>query len=219
VTTPKGDASTRDTLITFRKHVLWALVFGVPLGFSFVLGHHHFSMRAWSFASLIVCLLPVAIWRVELAREWRAARRGARSAEPVAAPVLTAEAVPAPVLSAEPEPREEPVPAPVPSEEPVRREHLRPVPDLPREPVREQPLDPAAFGRRKRHQVVRFDRRTTLTRDRHGAVERTASGPVRELRLGRRKNHVVVRFGPPQGHQFGEHPEQESWQVFDQAEA
>ena len=24
VTTPKGDASTRDTLITFRKHVLWA---------------------------------------------------------------------------------------------------------------------------------------------------------------------------------------------------
>jgi len=28
-----------------------------------------------------------------------------------------------------------------------------------------------------------------------------------------------VRFGPPQGHRFGEQPEQESWQVFDQAEA
>jgi hypothetical protein len=233
VTTPKGDASTRDTLITFRKHVLWALVFGVPLGLSFVLGHHHFSMRAWSFASLIVCLLPVAIWRVELARERRAARRGARSAERVAAPALSAEPVAAPALSAEPvaaparsaepvaepKPREEPVPAPVPPEEPVRREHLRPVPDLPREPVREQPLDPAAFGRRKRHEVVRFDRRTTLTRDRHGAVERTTSGPVRELHPGRRKNHLVVRFGPPQGHRFGEHSEEESWQVFDQAEA
>jgi hypothetical protein len=191
VTTPKGDASTRDTLITFRKHVLWALVFGVPLLFSFVLGHHHFSMRAWSFASLIVCLLPVAIWRVELARE--------RRAEPVP----------------------EPVPAPVPEPaEPVRREHLRPVPDLPREPVREEPLEPAAFERRKRHEVVRFDRRIMLTRDRHGAVERTTTGPVRELRPGRRKNHLVVRFDPPQGHRFGEHPEQEQrWQIFDQAEA
>jgi hypothetical protein len=67
---------------------------------------------------------------------------------------------------------------------------------------------------------VRFDRRTMLTRDRHGAVERTTSGPVRELRPGRRKNHVVVRFDPPRGHQFGEHPEQEQpWQVFDRAEA
>src|SRR6185295_6157965 len=68
VTTPKGEARTRDTLITFRKHLLWAVVFGVPLGLSFVLGHHHFSMRAWSVASLIVCLLPVAIWRFELRR-------------------------------------------------------------------------------------------------------------------------------------------------------
>ena len=93
------------------------------------------------------------------------------------------------------------------------------VPDLPREPVPEQPLEPAASVRRKRHEVVRFDPSTTLTRDRHGAVERTNPGPVRELRPGRRKNHVVVRFGPPQGHRFAEHPEQESWQVFDQAEA
>jgi hypothetical protein len=192
VTTPKGDASTRDTLITFRKHVLWALVFGVPLLFSFVLGHHHFSMRAWSVASLIVCLLPVAIWRVELARAQRAQRRE----EPVPAPA--------------------PVPAPV---EPVRRERLRPVPDLPREPVREETLEPVAFERRKRHEVVRFDRRG-LTRDRHGAVERTATGPVRGLTQGRRKNHVVVRFDPPRGHQFGEHAEHEQpWQVFDQAEA
>jgi hypothetical protein len=203
VTTPKGDASTRDTLITFRKHVLWALVFGVPLLFSFVLGHHHFSMRAWSFASLIVCLLPVAIWRVELARERRAERREASAAEPVA----------------EPERREEPVPAPAAPVEPVRREHLRPVPDLPRKPVREEPLEPAAFERRQRHEVVRFDRRA-MTRDRHGAVERSTTGPARELRPGRRKNHVVVRFDAPQGHQFGEHPEQEQpWQVFDQAEA
>jgi len=188
VTTPKGDASTRDTFITFRKHLLWALVFGVPLVFSFILGHHHFSMRAWSFVSLVVCLLPVAIWRVELIR--------ARRAEPAF------EAV------AEPEP--------VPVEEPDRI--LRPVPDLPPEPVREEPLAPAAVERRKEHQVVRFDRRTALVRDRLERVANAAGVPVRELKRGRRKNHVVVRFDPPQGHQFGEHDVPE-WQVYDQAEA
>jgi len=190
VTTPKGDASTRDTLITFRKHLLWALVFGVPLAFSFILGHHHFSMRAWSFASLVVCLLPVAVWRVELFR--------ARRAEPVAAPV--AAAVAAAVV--EPEPVEEP------------ERVLRPVPDLPPEPVREEPLAPVAVERRKHHQVVRFDRRTAIVRD------RVANGvlPVREFKRGRRKNHVVVRFDPPQGHQFGQQ-EPPEWQVYDQAEA
>ncbi|MEA2418239.1 MAG: hypothetical protein QOE60_445, partial [Thermoleophilaceae bacterium] len=208
VTTPKGDASTRDTLITFRKHLLWALVFGVPLALSFVYGHHHFSMRAWSFASLIVCLMPVAIWRVEAFRE----RRAKRAAEPRAEPVrvalpqpvaaAAAAALPQPVASAAPQPHPEPV------AEPVRREHLRPVPVLPRERV--------ASERRTRHEVVRFERRVALTPDRQVAVEH--SQPVRELKPGRRKNHVVVRFDPPQGHQFGEQTEP-GWQVFDQAEA
>ena len=170
--------------------MLWALVFGVPLLFSFVLGHHHFSMRAWSFASLIVCLLPVAIWRVELVRERRAERRGEPVAEPAA---LEVEPVAAPCSAPSrcPERREEPVPVPAPAPaDPVRREHLRPVPDLPREPVREEPLEPAAFERRKLHEVVRFDRRTALTRDRHGAVEptddrsgaRAAAGAAQEPR-------------------------------------
>ena len=204
VTTPKGDASTRDTLITFRKHLLWALVFGVPLLLSFVVGHHHFSMRAWSFASLIVCLLPVAVWRVELMRERRATRAADRK----------------------PERREEPVPAPAAPPAPARREHLRPVPDLPRRPAPHAPLKPVAAEpawpareRRNRHQVVRFDQRTMLTRDEHGAVERVPNDAgVRELKAGRRKNHVVVRFDPPAGRRLGHTPEPE-WQVFDQAEA
>jgi len=204
VTTPKGDASTRDTLITFRKHLLWALVFGVPLLLSFVVGHHHFSMRAWSFASLIVCLLPVAVWRVELMRERRATRAADRK----------------------PERREEPVPAPAAPPAPARREHLRPVPDLPRRPAPHAPLKPVAAEpawpareRRNRHQVVRFDQRTMLTRDEHGAVERVPNDAgVRELKEGRRKDHVVVRFDPPAGRRLGHTPEPE-WQVFDQAEA
>jgi cellulose synthase/poly-beta-1,6-N-acetylglucosamine synthase-like glycosyltransferase len=203
VTTPKGNAGTRDTAITFRKHMLWALVFGVPLLFSFLLGHHHFSMRAWSFASLIVCLMPVGIWRIEQARE----RRAERAAEP------------------KPERREQPAPVPTAPAEPIP---LRPVPDLLRVPVPETPLAPAAAEparawpaereRRRHHKVVRFDRRVVLSRDQHGALERTPTGSVRELRPGRRKAHVVVRFDPPQGHQFGQQPDPE-WQVHDRAEA
>jgi cellulose synthase/poly-beta-1,6-N-acetylglucosamine synthase-like glycosyltransferase len=178
VTTPKGDAGTRDTIVTFRKHLLWACVFGVPLALSFVLGHHHFSMRAWSFASLVVCLLPVAIWRVELVRQ----RRAARVAPPVARPRAE---------ERQPEPAPAPAPVPLPAPEPAR--HLRPVPDLPREPVAE-PL-PAA---RKHHQFVRFDRRPAPApapaADHPPARGREAAESVRELTKGRRKHHVVVRF-------------------------
>jgi cellulose synthase/poly-beta-1,6-N-acetylglucosamine synthase-like glycosyltransferase len=151
VTTPKGDARTADTVITFRKHLLWALVFGVPLALSFVLANHHASMRAWSFASLLVCLLPVAIWRFELRRQRAAA------AEPVAV---------------EPVPDPEPLPEPI----PLRPAPVLPLPDLPAaETPREQrkrhqvvrfgrrrehrPVEPVrefAHGRRKDHVVVRF---------------------------------------------------------------
>ena len=215
VTTPKGDAGTRDSLITFRKHLLWAMVFGVPLALSFAFGHHHFSMRAWSFVSLVVCLLPVAIWRVELFRERRAER------------------------VAEPKPEPAPVRPAAPPLAPARREHLRPVPDLPRVPapdlprvpVREEPLMPVAAeaarswperGRRRLHQVVRFDRLIEVAAQQRRPAERRPDEPqpVRELKRGLRKHHVVVRFQPPQGHQFGQRPESASeWQLYDQAEA
>ena len=203
-------------MITFRKHLLWALVFGVPLALSFAFGHHHFSMRAWSFASLVVCLLPVAIWRVELVRERRAervaepqARAGSRCGRP-------------------------------------RRRSRRPAASTcgrcrtcrgcrPRtcrgcRSARSRSMPVAAGparswqerGRRKRHQVVRFDRRIEVAAQQRRPDERRPDEPqpVRELKRGRRKNHVVVRFEPPQGHQFGQRPEPASeWQLFDQAEA
>jgi cellulose synthase/poly-beta-1,6-N-acetylglucosamine synthase-like glycosyltransferase len=128
VTTPKGDARTRDTVITFRKHLLWALVFGVPLAFSFVLGNHHASMRAWSVASLVVCLLPVAIWRVELRRQ--------RAEQPVAA---------------EPEP--EPLPEPI----PLRPVPALPLPDLPAATVRHERRrrhQMVRFERRREHRPL-----------------------------------------------------------------
>jgi cellulose synthase/poly-beta-1,6-N-acetylglucosamine synthase-like glycosyltransferase len=92
VITPKGDAQTRDGLITFRKHLLWSGVFGLPLALSLVLGHDHTSMRAWSAASLAVCLLPVAIWLVERARGTPKVERSPQSAPPAPAAELVQEA-------------------------------------------------------------------------------------------------------------------------------
>jgi hypothetical protein len=124
----------------------------------------------------VVCLLPVAIWRVELRRQ--------RAEQPAAA---------------EPEPEPEPLPEPIP---------LRPVPAL---PLPDLPAAAAPRERRKRHQMVRFERRRE-----HRPLE-----PVREFAHGRRKDHVVVRFAPPQGSPV---PVQDTepdlaWQMFGEAEA
>ena len=158
VTTPKGDASTRDTLITFRKHLLWAVVFGVPLALSFALGHHHFSMRAWSVASLIVCLLPVAIWRFELAARAGSAKRRRRCRRPsrTCGPCRTcrAEPRPAPAPHAACRRRE---PAPRGRAQAPPRRALRPAARA--APGRRRPSRCAvpAAGRPKNHVVVRFD--------------------------------------------------------------
>ena len=93
VITPKGNAQTRDSLVTFRKHLLWGLIFGVPLALSLVLGHDHTSMRAWSAASLVVCVLPLAIWRVQCFRRRGRAEPALRAVEPAHAHARTPELV------------------------------------------------------------------------------------------------------------------------------
>jgi cellulose synthase/poly-beta-1,6-N-acetylglucosamine synthase-like glycosyltransferase len=138
VTTPKGDARTRDTLITFRKHILWALVFGVPLLLSFVLGHQHASMRAWTFASLVVCLLPVAIWRLE--------SRGQEQEAPEEQPEPVKHLRAVPDLPIERRKRHET----------VRFERRAPAAHARRERKRHEPVRELAPGRRKDHVVVRF---------------------------------------------------------------
>ena len=68
-------ASARSVLIC-----AWAAVFAIPLAVSFPLGHDRLAMRLWSFASLLVCLLPVGIWLLQLHRDRR------RASGPVASP-------------------------------------------------------------------------------------------------------------------------------------
>jgi hypothetical protein len=168
VTTPKGEATTRDSLVTFRKHLLWALAFGLPLALSFLTANGHLSMRAWSIASLAVCLTPLVIWRGERARLRREE----------AAPVVAVEPEPVPVAP-------EPVPVPAP---------LPPAP----EPVPFRPAARRFQDLRKRHQVLRFDRRPARP------VAPIAIEPVRELRAGRGKDHVVVHFEPKESQAVNE---------------
>jgi cellulose synthase/poly-beta-1,6-N-acetylglucosamine synthase-like glycosyltransferase len=179
VTTPKGAARTRDSLITFRKHLLWAVAFGAPLAASFVDGNGHVSMRAWSIVSLGVCLMPLAIWRVSLSRRRREAAVEERIPQPVAAPVARPLAGPAP--------------------DPVDLPPLRPLPAP-------TSFRAALELREKHHEMVRFGRRPPVAPataplpplPRHVELQPIALEPVRERRLGRRKAHTVVHFEPKQ---------------------
>lgn len=59
--TRKG-AVSGSSLATFSRHLAWAGVLLVALAASQLLGHTHPAIRVWGVLSLVMCLLPVAIW-------------------------------------------------------------------------------------------------------------------------------------------------------------
>ncbi|RZU53907.1 cellulose synthase/poly-beta-1,6-N-acetylglucosamine synthase-like glycosyltransferase [Krasilnikovia cinnamomea] len=77
VVTPKGDSTSPDRPRTFRHSLLWAAFFGALLAISPFLGHVDGAMWLWPSLNLVICLLPIAIWRVQatLARRRGAAPR------------------------------------------------------------------------------------------------------------------------------------------------
>ena len=80
VVTPKGDAASRDGVSTFRRHLQWSAPIFAAFAFAGLRGHDNPWMCVWSVLALLVCLLPIAIWRVERMRS-----RGARL-KPVSTP-------------------------------------------------------------------------------------------------------------------------------------
>jgi cellulose synthase/poly-beta-1,6-N-acetylglucosamine synthase-like glycosyltransferase len=66
VVTPKGDAASRDNTSTFRRHLYWAAPILAAFAVAAVRGHNSPWMCVWSVLALLVCLLPVVIWRVEM---------------------------------------------------------------------------------------------------------------------------------------------------------
>jgi hypothetical protein len=65
VVTPKSDARTRDRLITFRRHLQWAVVLAGALTASVVLGYASVEVMMWPALALLISLTPVAIWLLE----------------------------------------------------------------------------------------------------------------------------------------------------------
>jgi cellulose synthase/poly-beta-1,6-N-acetylglucosamine synthase-like glycosyltransferase len=68
--TRKG-AVSGDRPASFTRHLGWAAVLLLALAASQLLGHTHPAIRVWAVLSLVMCLLPVAIWSAGLLRERR----------------------------------------------------------------------------------------------------------------------------------------------------
>ncbi|SNQ48220.1 Glycosyl transferase [Frankia canadensis] len=93
VVTPKGDQASPDRLLTFRKHLFWAAWSAGSIAAAAALGHLYPANMVWVSLSLLTCLLPIGLWRLE---PFLAPRRAA------APNPLPAAHVPAPRRSPEP---------------------------------------------------------------------------------------------------------------------
>jgi cellulose synthase/poly-beta-1,6-N-acetylglucosamine synthase-like glycosyltransferase len=68
VVTPKGSASMADTIGTFRYQLGWAAAYVVAILASLLLHHPTAWVLLWPSLSLVVCVLPVLLWRWDLRR-------------------------------------------------------------------------------------------------------------------------------------------------------
>jgi cellulose synthase/poly-beta-1,6-N-acetylglucosamine synthase-like glycosyltransferase len=89
VVTSKGDSTQRDSLATFKGHIRWGVVIAAPMVASIALGGGDPWMYLWSSLGLSVCIVPIAIWRLEARRrdELRRVTRKHRSAHEHAAAI------------------------------------------------------------------------------------------------------------------------------------
>ena len=65
VVTPKGLSSTSDHILTFRRHLQWALVLVVAIVTSIVMGYAAPAVLLWPVVALCACLAPPALWIIE----------------------------------------------------------------------------------------------------------------------------------------------------------
>ena len=96
VVTRKGSVSG-DHVGVFRRHLYWALAFAAGLIASIPLGHVHVAIDAWASLSVVMCLLPVALWLGSTAAKPRATAPSYSFDSNVVAEILPAapESVPA----------------------------------------------------------------------------------------------------------------------------
>ena len=65
VVTPKGASSSRDGLRTFRNPIGWAVLLIGAIAVSFARDYASWPSLLWPVVALIVCLLPIVVWRLE----------------------------------------------------------------------------------------------------------------------------------------------------------
>jgi len=82
VVTAKGVSTQPDSLMTFRTHLQWAAVLLLPLTVSIVRGNANPWMYVWAALGVLVCVLPIFIWRYESRSSSGPRPRRRRSAEP-----------------------------------------------------------------------------------------------------------------------------------------
>lgn len=68
VVTAKGQAKKQDGIRTFSRHLRWAAISFTIILVAFVGGTPDPWMYVWVALTLVICLLPVAIWRAETFR-------------------------------------------------------------------------------------------------------------------------------------------------------
>ncbi|MFB9450483.1 glycosyltransferase family 2 protein [Dactylosporangium vinaceum] len=65
VVTPKGESSSRDGLRTFRNHLGWLVLIIGLVAVSFVRDYAAPASLLWPVVALLVCLLPLVLWRLD----------------------------------------------------------------------------------------------------------------------------------------------------------
>ena len=84
VVTPKGSSSSPDRLVTFKSHLMWGGIIVAALGFSAIVGNSYPAVRIWAIPTLLICLVPVAMWLYAtglpgIARSWRRVGKARKS--------------------------------------------------------------------------------------------------------------------------------------------
>ncbi len=63
VVTAKGDSTSADRLLTFRKHLMWSSLIVVFFAYSLLSGHAYPVIIVWSVVNLLLCLSPLLVWQ------------------------------------------------------------------------------------------------------------------------------------------------------------
>jgi cellulose synthase/poly-beta-1,6-N-acetylglucosamine synthase-like glycosyltransferase len=65
VVTPKSDAASPDRLVTFRRHIRWAVLLVAALTASVVMGYANFDVMMWPALALLISVAPIGIWLLD----------------------------------------------------------------------------------------------------------------------------------------------------------